>query len=147
MITALVGLPPFPGFWAKWQLIMLLASGEMYGWIALILIGSLLEAAYLFRWFSYARQQDNQQPKNEQLENKQPDEIQPEVVVSLWQSAPIAMATLLLFATGYGMAIIMQAASPDIFLPLVVGFVLWLIDATRMPLKNLPMLVAVAVGG
>ena len=56
MMAALVGLPPFPGFFAKWELLMLLGTGGQYGWIALILVGSLLEAAYLSRWFSQARQ-------------------------------------------------------------------------------------------
>jgi len=45
MLAALTGLPPFPGFWAKWELVMLLADGELYAWVALILVGSLLEAA------------------------------------------------------------------------------------------------------
>ena len=48
---ALVGLPPFPGFWAKWTLITKLAQYNMIGWIIPIIIGSLLEATYLLRWF------------------------------------------------------------------------------------------------
>ena len=53
-IFALLGLPPFPSFFAKWMLIMNL-SGVYAGWlIAAILIGSLLEATYLFRWFGLA---------------------------------------------------------------------------------------------
>ena len=132
MMTALVGLPPFPGFWAKWELVMLLASNEMFAWIALVLIGSLLEAAYLFRWFNYARQSDEQQAA---------------ASVSYWQPVPVAIAVILLFATGYLMAKLMQTASPELFLPLVAGFVLWLIDAVPGRLKNLPMLAAVAVGG
>ena len=69
LMIALVGLPPFPGFWAKWELVMLLADGGRYGWIALVLIGSLLEAAYLFRWFSHARRQDDER------DNEQSDAI------------------------------------------------------------------------
>ncbi len=53
-IAALVGLPPFPGFWAKWELTLQLAGAGQYGWIAVVLLGSLLEAAYLFRWFGHA---------------------------------------------------------------------------------------------
>jgi len=53
-IFALLGLPPFPSFFAKWALIMSL-SGVYSGWIiTAILTGSLLEAAYLFRWFGFA---------------------------------------------------------------------------------------------
>ncbi|MBL8883804.1 MAG: proton-conducting membrane transporter [Hyphomicrobium sp.] len=51
LLAAISGFPPFPGFWAKWQLVMVLAQDERYVWIVLILVGSLLEAAYLFRWF------------------------------------------------------------------------------------------------
>ncbi|MBT8119636.1 MAG: proton-conducting membrane transporter [Gammaproteobacteria bacterium] len=134
MMTALVGLPPFPGFWAKWELVMLLASNDMFGWISLILLGSLLEAAYLFRWFSYAQQ-------------SVADDEQAEIPVSFWQPLPVAIAVLLLFATSYVMAAVMQVASPELYLPLVAGFALWLIDGVHGRYKNLPMLVAVAIGG
>ncbi len=52
-VFALIGLPPFPGFWAKWQFIMVLGSGNHTFIIAAILIGSLFEAVYLLRWFNY----------------------------------------------------------------------------------------------
>jgi formate hydrogenlyase subunit 3/multisubunit Na+/H+ antiporter MnhD subunit len=50
MLLALIGLPPFPGFWAKWALIGRLASARMFIWLVLVLGGSLLEAVYLLRW-------------------------------------------------------------------------------------------------
>jgi formate hydrogenlyase subunit 3/multisubunit Na+/H+ antiporter MnhD subunit len=50
-IAMLTGLPPFPGFYAKWELIHLLAGEGRIALIVLILFGALLEAAYLFRWF------------------------------------------------------------------------------------------------
>jgi formate hydrogenlyase subunit 3/multisubunit Na+/H+ antiporter MnhD subunit len=71
-ILALAGLPPFPGFWAKWQLITRLlpgipgiaASAESaavtarpglfpgaVAAAAFILLGSLFEAGYMLRWF------------------------------------------------------------------------------------------------
>jgi formate hydrogenlyase subunit 3/multisubunit Na+/H+ antiporter MnhD subunit len=53
-IALLIGLPPFPGFYAKWELIHLLAAQGRFGLLALILFGALLEAGYLFRWFGYA---------------------------------------------------------------------------------------------
>lgn len=134
MISALIGLPPFPGFWAKWELVMQLASAELYAWIVIILLGSVLEAAYLFRWFSYARQQ------------AATEESQP-AVASFWQPAPVVMACLLLFVSGYLMAMQMHVASPVMFLPLVAGFALWLIDGLPGRYKKLPMLAAVAAGG
>ena len=46
----LVGLPPFPGFWAKWQLVKALTVGGHFWIIAIVLGGSLVEAFYIFRW-------------------------------------------------------------------------------------------------
>jgi len=132
-ITALIGLPPFPGFWAKWELVMLLGSNESFSWIALILIGSLLEAAYLFRWFSYARQPEQT--------------VKTETTISFMQRAPLSFAALCLFATGYGMAMIMDVSSPAVFMPLVAGFTIWMIDSLPGRFKNITMLAAVAVGG
>lgn len=50
-VFALVGLPPFPSFWVKWELLSVMAGSG--GWLifATILGGSLLEAGYLFHWF------------------------------------------------------------------------------------------------
>jgi formate hydrogenlyase subunit 3/multisubunit Na+/H+ antiporter MnhD subunit len=132
LLAALVGLPPFPGFWAKWVLVMELAAGGMYPWIAVVLLGSLLEAAYLFRWFTRA------------LEERKTDAP---VAISLWQLAPVALATLLLFAAGYGMAVQLETGTLAIFLPLLAGAALWLLDGLPGRLKSLLMLVVVAAGG
>jgi len=51
LTAALAGLPPFPSFWAKWVLIMALAATGNYFLTAVILLGSLIESWYLFRWF------------------------------------------------------------------------------------------------
>ena len=52
-IAMLIGLPPFPGFYAKWELIHLLVGQERLALVGLILLGALLEATYLLRWFGY----------------------------------------------------------------------------------------------
>ena len=136
LMIALVGLPPFPGFWAKWELVMLLADGGRYGWIALVLIGSLLEAAYLFRWFSHARRQDDEQHAE-----------QTEATVSWLQQAPVAITVLLLFVLGYGIASAMSFDAPAMFLPLLAGLLLWPIDIFCSRRKTLPMLAFVGIGG
>lgn len=60
-IALLIGFPPFPGFYAKWDLVHILAS-EGHLWVlGLILLGALIEAGYLFRWFGYVIKQDKQQ--------------------------------------------------------------------------------------
>ncbi len=132
LLAALVGLPPFPGFWAKWVLVMELAAGGLYPWIAVVLLGSLLEATYLFRWFTHA------------LEAQEHDT--PATITS-WQLAPVALAVLLLFAAGYGMAMQLDSGSLAVFLPLLAGAALWLLDGLPGRLKSLLMLAAVAAGG
>jgi formate hydrogenlyase subunit 3/multisubunit Na+/H+ antiporter MnhD subunit len=52
-LCVLVGLPPFPGFYAKWELARLLAGEGRMALLAAILLGTLIEAGYLFRWFGY----------------------------------------------------------------------------------------------
>lgn len=52
-LALLVGLPPFPGFYAKWDLAHHLAADGRWWLLGLILFGALVEAAYLFRWFGY----------------------------------------------------------------------------------------------
>ncbi len=52
-IAMLTGLPPFPGFYAKWELVRFLAGEGRFALLALILFGTLIEAGYLFRWFGY----------------------------------------------------------------------------------------------
>ncbi len=52
-IAMLTGLPPFPGFYAKWELVHALAAEGRLALLALILFGALVEAGYLFRWFGY----------------------------------------------------------------------------------------------
>ncbi|MGD9919089.1 MAG: proton-conducting transporter membrane subunit [Paenirhodobacter sp.] len=53
-VAMLVGLPPFPGFYAKWDLAQALVAAGRLPVLALILLATLVEAAYLFRWFGYA---------------------------------------------------------------------------------------------
>ena len=57
-IFTLLGLPPFPSFFGKWQLIMALSGAQQLQWVVVILLGSFLEAAYLFRWFGYVLKED-----------------------------------------------------------------------------------------
>ena len=52
-VAMLSGLPPFSGFYAKWELIHALMRAGKTGLVVLILAGALLEAGYLFRWFGY----------------------------------------------------------------------------------------------
>jgi proton-translocating NADH-quinone oxidoreductase chain N len=46
---AIVGLPPFAGFWSKLYILMSAADSSLYGLIALILAVSIIEIVYYFR--------------------------------------------------------------------------------------------------
>jgi len=51
LVLAIAGLPPFPGFWGKWQALVGLARSASWPWILPLLVGSLLEFVYYFGWF------------------------------------------------------------------------------------------------
>jgi len=53
MVIALIGLPPFPAFWAKWNLVMALSAHSRFFAIWIILAGSLFEAVYMLKWLGY----------------------------------------------------------------------------------------------
>ena len=133
-LAALIGLPPFPGFWAKWGLVLELAIDNLYGWIALVLVGSLLEAAYLFRWFGHA------------LRAREGD-AETTTGIDPWQLMPPAVAAILLAVSGYYTA---QAAgvTPGLsFLPLYAAAALLLLEPLPGRIKSLAMLAAVGAGG
>jgi formate hydrogenlyase subunit 3/multisubunit Na+/H+ antiporter MnhD subunit len=62
-IALLAGLPPFPGFYAKWDLVHALAGAGRFWLLGLILFGALVESGYLFRWFGYLIKRDPAEPK------------------------------------------------------------------------------------
>ncbi len=51
---ALMSVPPFPGFYAKWEMIKIFSAHGAWIWIAALLLGSLFEAAYLLRLIGWA---------------------------------------------------------------------------------------------
>ena len=44
---SIIGLPPFGGTWSKWYLALGAAEAQHAGFIAVLMIGSLLSVAYL----------------------------------------------------------------------------------------------------
>jgi len=57
-IAMLVGLPPFPGFYAKWNLAHALVAADRLPVLGLLLAGALVEAGYMFRWFGHAMKRE-----------------------------------------------------------------------------------------
>lgn len=49
-VIALMGFPPFPSFFAKWQLLQIFGITKAWAWMAGLLLGSLFEVVYLMRW-------------------------------------------------------------------------------------------------
>ncbi|MBB3456053.1 formate hydrogenlyase subunit 3/multisubunit Na+/H+ antiporter MnhD subunit [Rhizobium sp. BK313] len=141
-VVAIAGLPPFPGFWAKWELVMHAAAGERFIWIAVILVGSLLEAAYMFRWFKQATR-----PMPSQADSGLPSGSEMPVSPSLTRLAPVIVSAILLFASGYAAAATAGVASVWIVVPLCVGGVLCLLDGLAGRIKCILMLLAVLVVG
>ena len=108
-LLALLGFPPFPGFWAKWELLRQLFVHDMEIWAAAILLASLLEAAYLLRWFGYA-------VKNQREDG--PSKVASRTL-DLSQAIPIAGFALLLFSLGAAAAFSSHEFPMFQFLPLV----------------------------
>jgi formate hydrogenlyase subunit 3/multisubunit Na+/H+ antiporter MnhD subunit len=86
LLCLLVGLPPFPGFYAKWELARVLANEGRIAILGLILFGALIEATYLFRWFGYVIKRD-----------KPAEDIR----YALGSTAAICIATIAGWALGY----------------------------------------------
>lgn len=61
-VAMLVGLPPFPGFYAKWQLAHTLVAADRLPVLAAVLIGALIEAGVMFRWFGFAMKREADAP-------------------------------------------------------------------------------------
>lgn len=131
-LVAIAGLPPFPGFWAKWALVMQLTGAAELPWVALILCGSLLEAAYMFRWFTRAVC----------TQESRPTEMPPAAALF-----PVVAVALFLCISGYVAARASGAGAPWMFVPLLAGIILYALD--RMPgrTKGVLMLAVVLVVG
>ncbi len=120
-IIALVGLPPFPGFWAKWHLITNLFYYNAGNWVVFILLGSILEAVYLLRWFGYAV--------------KGKSDILPEF--SLSKIIPISIFMLLLILTGLEQVRYISGMSFDFIYPLLAVAIMYVLDFLSVKIKTI----------
>jgi len=121
-VFALIGFPPFPSFFAKWTFIMELANNGGFIWIAVILVGSFLEAIYLFRWFGYA-------VKGEDTYNF-------DFNVRWHKITPVAILTVLLYGVGYFTAQFTELGSLINFIPLAFVLLLFALDFLPVAVKN-----------
>ncbi|HML90763.1 proton-conducting transporter membrane subunit [Methyloceanibacter sp.] len=132
LICAIAGLPPFPGFWAKWQYIVSLASHGKFVWIAIALLGSLLEAAYLFRWLALTLHR----PAGAK-------DWKPSRLALL----PVFGAGALLALCGYGAARMAGLDADWIFLPLIAGLAIVVLGCVSDPAQRIAAILTVAAGG
>ena len=132
LLVAIAGLPPFPGFWSKWELVVRVAMAGQYAWIAIILVGSLFEVAYMFRWFKQATRATAEQGT---------------IDVSPGRLLPAGLCALLLSVSCYAAAHLSGAASLWIFAPLGAGVFLCLFDWLPGRFKSMLMLILVLLLG
>ncbi len=131
-IFALSAFPPFPSFFAKWELITGLADNGSYFLMGMILFGSLFEVIYLFRWFGIVT-------KSEMTKESSEFKMQPEKL-----AGPVSFA-LALFAGGYFARDFLSVPDLINFIPLIPIVVLWLLDFLPAWVKNTLLLVMVGV--
>jgi formate hydrogenlyase subunit 3/multisubunit Na+/H+ antiporter MnhD subunit len=132
LIVSICGLPPFPGFWAKWQLIMTLAAGDLYVWIAVILVGSLLEAAYMFRWLGLS------------LHAPRETEATP---LSQRDLLPVFGMAMLLVVSGYLAAELAGFSALWAYMPLAAGLIVGALGLLPARAQGVATLVLVLIGG
>nr|VFJ53360.1 MAG: Formate hydrogenlyase subunit 3/Multisubunit Na+/H+ antiporter, MnhD subunit [Candidatus Kentron sp. FM]VFJ55384.1 MAG: Formate hydrogenlyase subunit 3/Multisubunit Na+/H+ antiporter, MnhD subunit [Candidatus Kentron sp. FM]VFK09823.1 MAG: Formate hydrogenlyase subunit 3/Multisubunit Na+/H+ antiporter, MnhD subunit [Candidatus Kentron sp. FM] len=120
-IALLIGLPPFPGFYAKWELIHILAAEDRLWLIALILGAALVEVGYLFRWFGYII-------KREQTESA--------ISFSLLKLTIIFAAVLVSWWLGYLWGELSGRANLLHILPLLFALGFLLLERLPAPVKN-----------
>lgn len=60
--VSLMGLPPSGGFIGKWLMLQAAFDAGAWHWFAVLLLGSLLAAAYLFRVLAYLLEQPEESP-------------------------------------------------------------------------------------
>jgi formate hydrogenlyase subunit 3/multisubunit Na+/H+ antiporter MnhD subunit len=132
LLAAICGFPPFPGFWAKWQLVLSLAAGERFVWILIVLIGSLLEVAYLFRWFGETVNSPAKIGKSRR------DGAAP---------LPVFAMAALLAGCGYFAADLAGIGSSWVFVPLVAGLALYLLECAEVPNNGATALAVVLIAG
>ena len=130
-IFALMGFPPFAGFFGKWSLVMFLAQKQMFYWIGFLLLGSLLEAVYLLRWFGYA------------IRGEQTDEEKAET--SLGQPSALWTFAFISLLSGWLAASQISTLSGLFYAPLVAALALFVLDWLPAKIKGFISIALIAV--
>ncbi len=83
--VSIMGLPPSGGFNGKWLLVQSALMQSKWVWLIIILLGSLLSAAYIFKVFSYTY-----------LETKAGDKFEQPSAMLEWSALSLSVLSILL---------------------------------------------------
>jgi formate hydrogenlyase subunit 3/multisubunit Na+/H+ antiporter MnhD subunit len=122
LVLALIGLPPFPGFWGKWNLVYFLGATKSFVWIWFLLLGSLFEAVYMLRWLGYA------------LKGEETTEVKPDFSISKNFAVFLVSAALLTIAAYYSWT--NDAIEPIYYLPFTLGLALFYLPFLPAKIKG-----------
>ena len=132
-LFALAGLPPFPGFLAKWEMAKVFVTNKFFIGLAAILLGSLFEAYYLLRWFGLSIR------KTKTASN----------LIKIRYSRIIPISLLLLFFFVISILIISHIYDLQFinYLPLIVVLLLNLINSINPKIKAILSMLIIAMYG
>ncbi len=130
-IFALSGLPPFAGFWAKWEFVKVLVDAKMFFVLASVLVGSLFELIFLFRWFTSVVKDTDE--TNEPLASPGKS-----------KAAPVIVFGLLGVIASFGIMRFLYEFNWIQVLPIFAVLVITLIDSLPSKVKGFLSLAAVA---
>ena len=133
-VFTLIGFPPFPSFFGKWELIVTLASSGQVVWIGIILFGSFLEGVYLFKWLGYGIKADI----NESL---------PEIKIEWNKIVPVALFGVATYVFGYFSSEFVEGGNIINFLPLFFIAILFFVDFLPVYVKNILAIAAMTYYG
>ena len=120
-VFALIGFPPFPSVFGKYELIMGLVAANKIGVAAAILIGSFAEGIYMFRWVgNVLKNETDEEPLN----------------IEWNKFIPAAVVAVLLVGTGFLAVPYVAGANFALFIPLAFILVIGLIDFLPAFIKN-----------
>jgi formate hydrogenlyase subunit 3/multisubunit Na+/H+ antiporter MnhD subunit len=99
--TSLIGLPPSSGFAGKWLLLNAALAQGQWWWVAVMLAGSLLAAAYVVRVLAHAFTQVE--------ESRKPNPIPP---VMEWTALALALLAVALGFASHGLTELLRVGAP-----------------------------------
>ncbi len=121
-LLALIGFPPFPSFYGKWELLLTMGGNQQYTIVLIVLLGSFIEAIYLMKWLGYVIKIERVEIPRENL--------------TLHKQIPIWIMGLVLFAMGFLMNRLNDYGASIDYLPLVFIFLLFVLDFLPVSFKN-----------